>query len=228
MRLKILTGVVLAILISGTLQAQFSLGINVKVQDPTGDFNHNVHKAAAGISFTGIHRKVDSRFSWGGELGIAMYSNENYLYDLSEDGYPGEFVEVSEEDCFWTLHALARYHIWEKENVKTYAEGRLGVTTFFSSRTALDDHYDIDDNFDSHGTAFNTGLGAGLAFNPKGVLSKDTSGRLWIELGATYMTGTKANYRHISESASGLSLSEGQYRSLTHYMDYRLGFVFSL
>ncbi|MDH3711339.1 MAG: hypothetical protein OER04_15700, partial [Cyclobacteriaceae bacterium] len=69
---------------------------------------------------------------------------------------------------------------------------------------------------------------AGLAFNPKGVLSKDTSGRLWIELGATYMTGTKANYRHISESAAGLSLSEGQYRSLTHYMDYRLGFVFNL
>lgn len=226
MGFKIFSSLAVAMLMAGTMQAQFSLGINLKVQDPTGDFNRNVQRAASGISFTGIFQARDSRFSWGGELGVAMYANENYMYDLTEEGYPGEFVEVSEEDCFWTAHVLARYHFLQKPNFKTYAEGRLGLTTFFSSRTALDDHYNIDDNFDSHGTAFNSGLGAGMAFNPKGLFSEQ-HGRLWIELGATYMTGTRTNYRHIGETSSGLSLSEGQYRSLTHYMDYRMGFVFN-
>ena len=159
-----------------------------------------------------------------------MYSNQEYLYDLTEEGYPGESVMVSEEDCFWTFHALARYDVFQKPNFRTFAEGRLGLTTFFSSRVALDDHYDIDDKFDSHGTAFNSGVGGGMAFNPKGLLSEERqSGKLWIELTATYNAGSTSNYRHIPESTSGqMSLSEGQYRSLTHYMDYRLGFVFEI
>ncbi|MGI9544401.1 MAG: hypothetical protein ACR2MX_14165 [Cyclobacteriaceae bacterium] len=229
MSLKHIPLLAILLILSVQLQAQMSLGLNAKVYDPTGVLNRNIDRTPAGISITTIHQKPESRFSLGGELGVAMYANEHYQYDLTDHGFPGESVEVDEEDCFWTLHALARYDLVKETNFKTFAEVRLGMTTFFSSRLALEENPRIDDEFEFHGTAFNSGLGGGLAINPGGLFSKNAPGRLWIEMTIGYNTGSRATYRNIPESANGqMSLDEGHYRSLTNYVDYRVGVLFGL
>jgi len=228
MNTKCLPLIALLLIASFQLQAQVSLGINAKVYDPTGAFNHNIDRPPGGISISSVYQKEESRLSWGGELGVAMYANERYLLDLSDHGYPGESVEVDEEDCFWTLHGFARYDLIKETNFKTFAEARIGMTTFFSSRLALEDNPRINDEFKFHGTAFNTGIGGGIAINPAGIFSK-SPGRFWIEIAALYNSGSNTQYRHISESVnSQLNLEDGRYRSLTNYIDYRLGFMFTL
>jgi len=73
---------------------------------PHGEFNQNINKTPLGISFIYTRKVNDGRFLWGVEPGVAMYYNDRYTYELVKEGYPGEFIEVEEEDCFWTLHLL--------------------------------------------------------------------------------------------------------------------------
>jgi len=128
------------LLLSNTLFAQGSLEINAKVYSPHGDFNRNVDHIPAGFSFSYTRPIKNSRFYWGAEMGIAMYYMDQYEYELVKEGYPGEFVEVAEEDCFWTAHLLARYLFTSTEKVRTYGEVRMGATSFFSSRMATEEN----------------------------------------------------------------------------------------
>ena len=216
------------LLFSSTLFAQGSLEINAKVYSPQGDFNRNVDHIPAGLSFSYTRPIKNSRFYWGGELGIAMYYNDQFEYELVKEGHPGEFVKVAEEDCFWTGHALARYELSSTENLRTYAEIRMGVTSFFSSRMAVEEDTPFKDEFSTHGTAFNTGLGGGIMLNPRGLLSKTKPpGKLWIILGANLHSGSSVSYR-FAEGAKNQPLDEGKYKSLTHYTDFKLGLVIPL
>jgi len=216
------------LLFSSTLFAQGSLEINAKVYSPHGDFKRNVDHIPAGLSFSYTRTIKNSRFYWGAELGIAMYYYDQYEYELVKEGYPGEFVEVAEEDCFWTGHLLARYLFISTENVRTYGEARMGATSFFSSRMAVEENSPFKNEFSVHGTAFNTGIGGGIMLNPRGLLSKTKPpGNLWIILGANLHSGSATNYR-FAEGAQRQPLSGGKYKSLTHYTDFKLGLVIPL
>ena len=218
----------LLLFLVNTSKGQF-LGISANVYNPTGEFNQNIERAPVGLSLSYLYQKNQSRFSIGGALGIAMYSNSSYLYDLTEEGYPGESVEIAEEDCFWTLHGIGRYDLIQLSNFKTFAEVKIGVTTFFSSREPLTTDYGIASEFEFHGTAFNAGVGGGIAVNPSGLISKKPPGRLWIEFSTTYNGGSDASYRYATESMSGTTnLSSGQYQSMTSYFDFKFGIICNL
>ena len=213
----------------GNLLAQHHLGLNFKAYQATGAFQDNVKSVPLGLSFAYLRQGEESRFSWGGELGIAMYSNKTYQYELVEEGYPGEYTSVDEEDCFWTIHGFARYDLYSSYNFRTYAEIRLGMTTFFSTRTSAQEDERFNNTSEFHGTAFNSGLGVGLMLNPKGMFSKDQErGRLWVNLGANFHSGSHTTYRNIDSENQSYSLDEGKFQSLTHYVGYRLGVIFSL
>lgn len=226
------TQIILTALLMGcvsNLCAQHHLGINFKAYQATGAFQDNVKSVPLGFSFSYLRQGEESRFSWGGELGIAMYSNKTYQYELVEEGFPGEYTSVDEEDCFWTIHGFARYDIYSTNSFRTYAEVRLGMTTFFSTRISTNEDKRFNDTSEFHGTAFNSGLGAGLMLNPKGLFSKDLErGRLWINLGANFHSGSNTTYRNIDDENQSYSMDEGKYKSLTHYVGYRLGIMFSL
>lgn len=191
------------------------LGINIKVYDPISDFDKNISGSVpAGISLNYLRKPIDSRFFYGGELGIAMYSTNDYTLQ-----YNGQNIKVNEEDCFWTIHGVVRYDIFQTDKFITYAEGRLGLTTFFSSTMPLEDNSDYEGEFSFHGTAFNTGLGGGVMYS---------LGKVWLNAGANLHSGTNSTYRYMPESNQSITFDEGKYKSLTHYVGYRLGVLIEL
>ena len=213
----------LACSISLVSQAQWNLGIDAKVYDPKGEFNQNVEGVAAGLSFRGIRNSTSGRWSYGGEIGVAMYSNDQYDVTLSS----GQNIEVEEEDCFWTVHGLVQYTVFQNEAIRAYGEGRIGMTTFFSSTTALAQNTGFNDEFKFHGTAFNTGLGGGFNVNIGKVFTGER-GAFSLDAGVAVHSGSNAVYRDMDAVDVPATLDAGQFKSLTHYVGYRFGVLISL
>ena len=211
------------------------LGVNIKVYNPISKFKENINSAIpVGISLNYLRLSEVSRFSFGGELGVAMYSLEDYTIDRE-----GEQLEVEEEDSFLTIHGVVRYDVYRTEKMIAYAEGRIGVTTFFSNSSisspedkdskddftygtpsnALLDQWEIPctEDFTVHGTAFNTGLGGGILYQ--------VFDNTWINAGVNLHSGNTANYRYMpeSEGKTTATLEDRDHQSLTHYVGYRLG-----
>lgn len=202
------------ILLSLGVQAQRSMvGFNIKAYQPVSSLNKNLNGAIpGGISLNYVRNPVKS-FSYGAEIGVAMYASNDYLVD-----YNGGTIEVNEEDCFWTIHGLVRYNFFQNDKVISYIEGRMGVTTFFSNTMPLDEGTGYKGEFEVHGTAFNTGIGPGILYKV---------GSVWLNAGVNFHGGTKSTYRYMPESDQTITFDEGKYRSLTHYVGYKLGIQFT-
>lgn len=199
-----------------------SFGINFKAYETKADFNKVVNAVPMGISLTYLRTLKDGPFSFGGEVGIAMYTDDEY-----EVNFQGRQVTIYEEDCFFTFHGFARYNLTESNWNKVYLEARLGATMFFSSAIAEETEVDYENNFDVHGTAFNSGLGAGVMIRPASVFDKENDySSFWINLGANFMRGSEAQYRMAPQEPGIYTLDDGKHSSLTHYIGYRVGFVF--
>lgn len=212
--------------ISSVLLSQVRLGANIKVYQPMGDFNQHMGNIPAGISLSAM-KQASSRFSWGGEIGVAMYTAGEYDYELSDEGRPGEYIEVYEDNCFWTAHAVARYSLFKTPAFEGYAEGRVGVTSFFTNQMALE----VNDYFESktrlHGTAFNSGFGFGLSSNVGNILSNDLDWLL-VDFGVNVNSGSNTSYRNAPAISNEYSLEEGMLTSLTSYVGYRFGLIFEI
>lgn len=200
--------------------AQNMWGVNVKIHETKGDFNKNVSAVPVGISFNYLHGFKD-KFSIGGELGIAMYANNQYDFET-----PGGTIKVDEEDCFWTIHSDFRYYFYRTPAVKAYAQARVGLTTFFSSITPTKETSEFRETFNFHGTAFNTGVGGGILLNFGSVFKKEP-GPVNLDLGVALHSGSSTDYRYMREGSQSVTLEDGVYRSVTNYMDYRIGILFS-
>ncbi|MDH4058344.1 MAG: hypothetical protein OEU76_06245 [Cyclobacteriaceae bacterium] len=202
-----------------SIQAQNMWGFNAKVYQTKGDFNKNVEAVPVGFSFNFL-RGVNEKFAIGAELGIAMYANNEYEYETSSGP-----ITIFEEDCFWTFHGDFRYFFYRTPTLKAYLQARLGLTTFFSSRTPEEETPEFRETFDFHGTAFNTGLGGGMLINCKSLFKKQP-GSLNLDLGVALHSGSSTDYRYMGEGSQSVSLDDGIYQSVTNYIDYRIGFVF--
>ncbi len=195
---------------------QNSFGVNIKAYTPISKFKKNIDESVPfGLSVNYLMSKENSRYSLGGEIGVAMYSTNDYLLD-----HQGRDIEVNEEDCFWTVHGVVRYDLVRTDNLVVYAEARAGLTTFFSSTVPLESDTGYSGEFEFHGTAFNTGFGSGI--------QRRIGSNIWINVGANLHSGSKVDYRYMPESDQSVSLEDGQYQSLSHYMGYRLGVSFDL
>lgn len=208
------------LLLSGGMRAQNMMGINAKIYQTKGDFNKNVAAVPAGISFNYLHGFKD-KFSIGGELGIAMYANNQYDYETSS----GSTIRIDEEDCFWTLHADFRYYFYHSPALKAYGQARMGMTTFFSSRMPLETTSEFKESFEFHGTAFNVGVGGGMLLNFKQIFKKEP-GTINLDLGVALHSGSSTDYRYMPEGSLSDTLDDGVYKSVTNYIDYRIGLLF--
>lgn len=172
------------------------------------------------MAFDYFRHVKGSRFSIGGEISMAMYTDFNYKGTIPS----GQTISIYEEDCFWTAHGEVRYHFYQSQAIKTYFQARLGATTFFSSLQSNDPNVTYN-KFQTHGTAFNTGVGLGMMINVDRVFGKDhVAGRTYIDLGAGLHSGTSTTYRYVTRDQN-IPLDQGRYRSLTDYLDFRLGLI---
>ena len=223
--MKVIVLSVCLLVITGSVFAQKNmLGTNLKVYDPLSGFSKNIGALPAGLSMNYLRSFENNKFSVGAEIGVAMYSSNTYTID-----YKGETLEVSEEDCFWTAHTTVRYDVIRTDNFITYAEVKVGVTTFFSSIDAFDTETDYKGEFSFHGTAFNSGLGGGIMIKPSYIFNQpEKPGRVWLNVGAILNSGSNTDYRYMPKGESGIntSLADGQYESLTHYVGYKFGVLF--
>ncbi len=214
------------ILVAGIVasaQAQSMFGLNLKIYQTKGDFNRNVQAVPVGMSFNYLYHIKESKFSIGAELGVAMYANNQYDYETSSGT-----IRVDEEDCFWTLHADTRYYFYQIPAMKAYAQVRIGMTTFFSSRTPVELTNEFQESFEFHGTAFNVGAGGGVLINFGGLFDKEKQqGNVNLDLGASLHSGSKAGYRYMKEGSQSVTLDDGTYKSVTNYIDYRIGIIFN-
>ncbi len=219
--MRVLTVVLIAFVSIGNLCAQ-ELGINASIFNAKGEFNNNLNNNPAGISINYLHN-IGQRFRLGGEIGVAMYSNKTYKLDSGP--YAG--TEIHEEDCFWTMHVMGQYALHKSPMLDVYVEGRLGMTTFFSSKDPVDPLSGYEGEFKFHGTAFNSGIGGGAKVNLSGLFKGDGAvyNRLWLDAAVTANSGSKTQYRSASEGDT--NLEQASYETFTNYVHYRIGLKFN-
>ncbi len=219
-----------AISLSTTALAQDAVGVYASVFKPLADYDRNLDKNPVGLTFNGLKQMKNERLRLGGELGVAMYANRQYSYELVDEGYPGEFVDVDEEDCFLTVHGVARYTLLDNGILTTYAEAKAGISSFFSSRIALEQYSHFRDQTRFHGTAVNTSVGAGINIDVKRLFTgSDSFNPIMLDFTTTVNSGSRARYRNMNaDDLLVTSVSHGNYRSLTNNIQYKIGILVEL
>ncbi len=203
-------------------QSRASFGTNFNLAAPLQGFKDNLDRTPKGISFDYMRDIKESRLSVGGELGVAMFFDDEFMYELFDEGHPNEFIELYEEDCYLSYHTTVRYRAFKQAWFNPYVEGRLGGTSFFSTRMAVEHTSLFDNTTKFHGTSFNAGLGAGIQINL-------CTMPIALDLAALANSGTHTVYRSINERHEGtLRFSDGRVASATHHLNFRLGVRFKM
>ncbi len=232
-------GICLAVfcLLTTTMQAQWSLGLNAVISKPLGEYAQNLNSLPFGLSLNGTYKIPKTRLRVGLELGVAMYANEIYAYDLTQHGFADVSVAFDEEDCYFFYHATLRYPLTNHRVFNVYTEAHAGLSSYFSDRRAgyiTSNNQSVDlaavESLDIlqgkttfHGTAFNTGIGGGITIDAGALFDgKDDSGIL-IDCGVRFNNGSRALYRSMESSVVVSNSEEGFYRSNTSSIFYKLG-----
>lgn len=203
-------------------QSNASFGLNFNLAAPQQEFKENINRLPTGISFDFTKRVRDSRLSVGAELGVAMFFDDEFRYELGEEGHPGEFINLYEEDCYLNYAAVTRFNAFKRAMFNPYLEGRFGGTSFFSTRMAVESTPFFDDTTRFHGTSFNAGIGAGFQIN-------FCQTPLSLDFAAIANSGTHAIYRSIQDTNGGaIRLSDGHVASKTNHLNFRFGLRFNL
>ncbi len=206
-------------------QGQASFGMNFNIAKPMQEYAENLSTAPKGFSTDVVFRVKETNLSVGGEIGVSMFYNDQHLRELADEGYPGAFIEVDEEDCFLNYNAVVRYHVFKRAIVNPYIEGRLGGTSFFSTQIATEYTDLFEDKTKFHGTAFNAGIGGGVHIRFGNV-------PVGLDLAALANSGSFTNYRSINpekiDTGVSLRMADGQYESKTNHLNFRIGVRFGL
>lgn len=201
--------------------AQVILGFNYKMYTPEGSFNDYLPVNPQGFSLDLLYHIPKSKFVVGAEFGIAMYAKSEYTIQTSSG-----IAEVYEEDCFWTLHADVRYFVYQKPMIKVYLQGRVGMTTFFSDISTTYSNNEYESDGEIHGAAFNFGFGGGVWVNVKSLFTNGKKeGFVNFDFGMALHSGSNSTYRYMPNAEPTASFSDGNYNSLTNYIDYRIGLI---
>lgn len=218
--------VIAAVCTLASAQRTKVITLNMNSYQAVENFRENITKNPFGLSLSFLWQSNNERFQYGLEYGIAMYSAKEYSYELIEEGRPGQFVDIYEEDCFMKYHAVARYLPYRTPTISTYLEARAGFSSFFSSRTAMEETNLYDDQFEFHGTSFNTAFGGGLMVNMGELFNAGWNTPIYLDLGATFNTGSRADYRNMTGGEVAQGLRHGTYNSTTNSTNYKVGLAF--
>ena len=224
----------LALFAAAGAYGQVSLGLNYVHNTALKSFKENVNRNPVGFGIAALVPINNSRFSVGGELGIAMYANETYIQELSDQGFEGALSEVYEENCFVSYSVFGRLNLIDHAFITPYLEGRMGAISFFTDKifdepysndpnAYVPDHVEPETQF--HGTSFQLGGGWGLQFDLQKFSKYDFP--LSIDFGMNYLLGSSTQYRNVSREPENITTdSEHYYKSTTNNVTYRIGFAY--
>lgn len=194
--------------------AQSSLGISFNLAAPSGDYANNVdHPMGVSVSYLITNPKFKG-LQYGAELGVSMYANDSYDYEVGE-----EIIELDEEDCYLAYHIFTRYRFNTQKKLMPYVEGRLGGISYFSSLTTSDD-VDFEDQHKFHGSTFSLGAGGGLLYA--------VNENLAIDFSAIAAYGLDTDYRSIDKLDPielKTDLNAGLTSSSTSFLNFKLGIL---
>ncbi len=174
------------------VNAQASLGLDLMLGLPQGEFKQNVGDVGGG--FTGQFLWSPSErmpFSVGLNLGLLIYGSETRREPFSTT-IPDVTVEVSRTNNLLNFHLLFKI-IPQKGDFRPYLEGLFGGAYLFTE-TKIENTSTSSVNFDDF--AWNYGGGGGLMFCVHREKQPENGkiSEIFVDLRARYLYGTRANY----------------------------------
>lgn len=226
MKKLLIFSLLIPFMLTSALAQNNTFGVYFNSSKALGSFGDNLDKNPAGIVLKGSHFLGSSSLSLGAELGISMYSNQDYKVQVANN----EFVKVHEEDCYYSGMFTAQYVFYRESLISPYVVGKLGFSTFFSDVMADEETEKFENYNKTHGTSFNTGIGAGFKLNLTQLFNGSEYSRpVYFDFSVIRVNGTKSSYRHIKNYENvSMDLDYGKYNSFTDHMDFHFGIEFAI
>lgn len=212
-------------------ESRFSMAAYITVDQALQSYGDNVETNPSGLTIAGLYRIPNSKVSVGIDVGVAMYSNQRYVLDLSDMGYSESSAHIEEEDCYLSYNAFLRYSLKDFGPITPYGELRLGGSSFFSDKqysklSGPNAPETIEPEFDFHGTSFRAGIGGGVLINLGWLKKEPRRSLISIDLGVSANNGSNTTYRSLIESKNIPNrFEEGFYNTKTNSVLYRIGAV---
>ena len=225
---------IVGLLLPSSVFAQLKIGMSFVRNYALHQYSQNIEQDPAGISFTGLYQVPRTKFSVGFDWGVSMYASEKYTKELSAEGFPQAYADVSEENCYMSYQLLGRYHPIQEKALSPYGEVRIGGASFFTERVYHEPFVNdpdaqkpdyIEGFLEWNGSAFQIAAGGGLEFDLDRI--NETRIPLSIDLNFNYILGSKATYRAISEPPTPTEDNSKMYNSATNSYAWRLGVYYN-
>lgn len=199
------------VLSASSLFAQ-SGGLNVSVGIPTGEFNHQVDRAAIGgnLEIFFINPREHFPFTFGIDIG---YYNYGYQSDEGRF-YNGPYyydADVSRTNNIVRANAIFRVQPHEYSSLMPYLDMFIGPAYLYT-KTSINDRFDgseLAGNVDKSSWIWNYGIGAGLLIQITG--KNATTGtaldNLYLDLKVRYNMSTEGEY--LTESSIKVDPANG-------------------
>lgn len=210
-------------------QHDINLGLYFNNYQASSDFRENITRNPIGFGLLFLRNRSGSKFQYGLEIGVGLYSGKKYFYRTIDEGFPDNIEYLYEEDGFLSYQVISRYKISHStKKIIPYLEAKIGASTFFSAIRAMQVSEVYEDKFRFHDTAFNAGIGAGSSFNVGRLIAKKNWKReLLLDLSATYMLGSDVTYRNSIKNELVESFESGFRNSNTSALHLKMGFIIS-
>ena len=193
MRRLIVVALLTGFLFSANAQ-KTSLGVNLQLSFPQGEYKSVYPKTGVGLRFNVFHRlKDDGPLSIGGDIGFLVVSSDARYFDLYYGGYYDTY-KVSASNNVLSIAFKARADLMSNERpVQLFVEGTVGANLFYSSMSIERETYfgnsQYVDGDNSKGYwAFTWGPGIGID------IPIDKRRQAAVSVKASYLLGTNTTY----------------------------------
>jgi hypothetical protein len=221
---------VFSISLLGYAEERFQAGLHFNLGIPQGEFKQNVDRAGLGGSGFFAYRFKDSPFSAGASLGVLVYGSETRT-ELLNASIPEVEVNVTTRNYILTCHLVFRAQLPEG-NFRPYIEGLAGFHYLWTETGVYDrgccrERIASSVNLDDFAWSVGAGCGVLMRVYEKRKKKEDHSFAIFIDLGARFLKGGKAEYlREGSIDQENEDLIFDSKMSKTDLITARLGLLF--
>jgi hypothetical protein len=207
-------------------QHKIIVSLPFSIFNAESSFGENITRNPIGPSLKLLSQSANSKFQFGLDLGVGLYSGKKYFYETINEGFPQNFENLYEEDGFINYWAIGRYLPFKEVGVMPYFEAKLGASTFFSNIRTMEVSDIYADRFRFHDTALNIGAGLGVYFDIGKILKDQIwTKKLLLDLSITNIVGSKVRYRNSIKDEIVSTFESGYRTSATGSIQYSFGFA---
>ena len=205
------------VLSSAALYAQ-SAGLNVSVGIPTGEFNHEVDRAAIGGNLEVFFLTPREHFPFTCGIDVGYY-NYGYYYDRTNfsNGAYSYDADLTRTNNIVRCNAIFRVQPYKYTSLMPYLDMYIGPSYLYT-KTSITNTYNDEElagDVNKSSWIWNYGIGGGLLIqltgNKSSVDSPDSSqgiNNLYLDLKVRYNMSTQGEY--LTESSIKVNPSNGR------------------